>query len=500
MTVGGWGRTLRAGVFAAACVLLAALGHVMMSGTSVPWWTMGAGAAATGTAGWLLAGRERGRGLIVAVVVAAQTVLHETFSLGQSLMPASSGTTSADMGGMHMSSSDSMSMDAMDMSGMTHMAHGSADMGHAHTMTGSASLGMLAAHLLAAVLCGLWLAYGERAVFRVLRAAAARLVAPLWMLLALPAPDRHPSTRRRRTPSTGRLSPVSFSATPSPPGDRPRAPLSSETAGTTRAHPLLVMPRSGAVLPSAARHFVRADERAPSPGPRRTHRVRPHPMCRRAVPHRGTSAPDDPRRTPRDHFCAARSPPGGACRGGRLRHRLGTGRPQRRPPRDRALRPCTARRRTALRRPSQRRPQTAHDLTQDTFVRALDSLPGFEGRASARTWLLSIARRAVADSFRRAAVRPRLADAHDWQLALERAQPRDLPGFDEGIALLDLLETLPDERREAFVLTQVVGLPYEEAARFIGCPVGTIRSRVARARTTLERLLREAETDAVPAA
>ncbi|WP_406129630.1 sigma-70 family RNA polymerase sigma factor [Streptomyces sp. NBC_00989] len=145
-------------------------------------------------------------------------------------------------------------------------------------------------------------------------------------------------------------------------------------------------------------------------------------------------------------------------------------------------------------------PQTAHDLTQDTFVRALDSLPGFEGRASARTWLLSIARRAVADSFRRAAVRPRLADAHDWQLALERTQPCDLPGFDDGIALLDLLEALPDERREAFVLTQVVGLPYEEAARFIGCPVGTIRSRVARARTTLERLLREAETQAVQAA
>ncbi|MDX3746452.1 sigma-70 family RNA polymerase sigma factor [Streptomyces sp. AK08-02] len=145
-------------------------------------------------------------------------------------------------------------------------------------------------------------------------------------------------------------------------------------------------------------------------------------------------------------------------------------------------------------------PQAAHDLTQDTFIRALDSLPGFEGRASARTWLLSIARRAVADSFRRAAVRPRPADTHDWQLAVERTQPCDLPGFDEGIALLDLLETLPDERREAFVLTQVVGLPYDEAARFIGCPIGTVRSRVARARATLERLLLEAETPAVQAA
>ncbi|MDQ0584795.1 sigma-70 family RNA polymerase sigma factor [Streptomyces rishiriensis] len=145
-------------------------------------------------------------------------------------------------------------------------------------------------------------------------------------------------------------------------------------------------------------------------------------------------------------------------------------------------------------------PQAAHDLTQDTFVRALAGLPRFEGRASARTWLLSIARRAVADSFRRAAARPRPADTHDWQSAVERTQPRGLPGFDDGIALLDLLEALPDERREAFVLTQVVGLPYDEAARFIGCPVGTVRSRVARARATLELLLLEAEIQAVRAA
>ncbi|MEU5535982.1 sigma-70 family RNA polymerase sigma factor [Streptomyces sp. NPDC020362] len=138
-------------------------------------------------------------------------------------------------------------------------------------------------------------------------------------------------------------------------------------------------------------------------------------------------------------------------------------------------------------------PQTVDDLTQDTFVRALGSLHRFEGRASARTWLLSIARCAVVDSFRRAAVRPRTADTHDWQTAVECAQPRGLPGFDDGIALLDLLETLPGERREAFVLTQVVGLSYEEAARIVGCPLGTVRSRVARARMTLVGLLVEAD-------
>ena len=138
-------------------------------------------------------------------------------------------------------------------------------------------------------------------------------------------------------------------------------------------------------------------------------------------------------------------------------------------------------------------PQGAHDLTQDTFARAFGSLHRFEGRASARTWLLSIARRAVADSLRRAAVRPRIADTGDWQTTVEHTQPRDVPGFDEGVALLDLLETLPDERREAFVLTQVVGLSYEETAGFVGCPVGTVRSRVSRARLTLELLLQEAD-------
>ncbi|MFG2797878.1 sigma-70 family RNA polymerase sigma factor [Streptomyces pseudovenezuelae] len=145
-------------------------------------------------------------------------------------------------------------------------------------------------------------------------------------------------------------------------------------------------------------------------------------------------------------------------------------------------------------------PQAAHDLTQDTFARAFGSLHRFEGRASARTWLLSIARRAVADSLRRAAVRPRIADTPDWRAAVERTQPRGLPGFEEGVALLDLLDALPDERREAFVLTQVVGLSYEETAGFTGCPVGTVRSRVSRARATLERQLLESEAPARRAA
>ncbi|MFE2145764.1 sigma-70 family RNA polymerase sigma factor [Streptomyces sp. NPDC059456] len=139
-------------------------------------------------------------------------------------------------------------------------------------------------------------------------------------------------------------------------------------------------------------------------------------------------------------------------------------------------------------------PQAADDLTQDVFLRALPALRRFEGRSSARTWLLSIARRTVVDSIRRSAARPRLSDRHDWQIAAEQAQPCGVPGFEDGVALAELLKAIPAERREAFVLTQLLGLPYDEAAAAIGCPIGTVRSRVARARSSLMALLTDAET------
>ncbi|CAM5308200.1 sigma-70 family RNA polymerase sigma factor [Streptomyces atroolivaceus] len=135
--------------------------------------------------------------------------------------------------------------------------------------------------------------------------------------------------------------------------------------------------------------------------------------------------------------------------------------------------------------------QAADDLVQETFLRAVSNVHLFEGRGSARSWLLTIARRAVVDSLRRAASRPRPADTSDWQTAAERSQPRNLPGFDEGIVLMALIESLPGERREAFFLTQVLDLPYDEAARTSACPVGTVRSRVSRARSMLTAMLDE---------
>jgi RNA polymerase sigma-70 factor (ECF subfamily) len=118
---------------------------------------------------------------------------------------------------------------------------------------------------------------------------------------------------------------------------------------------------------------------------------------------------------------------------------------------------------------------TADDLTQETYARAFAALHRFLGRSAARTWLLSIARRVCADAVR--------AAQRDRRVELPRPGSADDPAG--SVAVRALVAALEPERREAFVLTQVVGLSYAEAADVCSCPVGTIRSRVARARSDL---------------
>ncbi|MFJ6574336.1 hypothetical protein ACIQMY_00060 [Streptomyces sp. NPDC091368] len=239
MTPGRCSRAVRAAMFAAVCVLLAALGHILMSGHAVPNRTLGAGLAGTLAVAWALGGRERGLLAVTSAAVAVQSALHLAFSWSQSAAGAlPSGSSGAGHGGMA-TAPMTMPHTGMDPMTMPHMAMGSMDMGHmghmdhaasasmvmghlaaAPSATGSAghdmtdmtsSAGMLAAHLLAALLSGLWLAYGERAAFRLLRAAPTGLLRPLGLpgllglLLAVapPAADR-PRVRRAR-PGAGRV-------------------------------------------------------------------------------------------------------------------------------------------------------------------------------------------------------------------------------------------------------------------------------------------------------
>jgi RNA polymerase sigma-70 factor (ECF subfamily) len=127
---------------------------------------------------------------------------------------------------------------------------------------------------------------------------------------------------------------------------------------------------------------------------------------------------------------------------------------------------------------------SADDLTQETYLRAFGSLHRFESRSSVRTWLLSIARRVCADALRSRRRRRVTLVRDDADLeGLSRSRGADPVA--EGATVADLLTRLDPDRREAFVLTQLLGLRYAEAAEVADCPVGTIRSRVARARADL---------------
>lgn len=123
----------------------------------------------------------------------------------------------------------------------------------------------------------------------------------------------------------------------------------------------------------------------------------------------------------------------------------------------------------------------ADDLAQETYARVLRSLRGFRGEAPVRPWLFSIVRRVVADDI---AARQR-----------RRREPvsalTDVGDHGDVVALEQLLDLLDDDRRVAFVLTQLLGYSYASAAEICGCPVGTIRSRVARAREQLVPMVGE---------
>ena len=126
-------------------------------------------------------------------------------------------------------------------------------------------------------------------------------------------------------------------------------------------------------------------------------------------------------------------------------------------------------------------PDSADDLCQETYLRALPALQTFRGDSSARTWLLSVARYTCADAVRSRTRYRRMVE----RVANRRGTALHEPSCSGRVELDALVESLDRDRREAFVLTQVLGLRYDEAAEVCGCPVGTIRSRVARARDDL---------------
>lgn len=131
----------------------------------------------------------------------------------------------------------------------------------------------------------------------------------------------------------------------------------------------------------------------------------------------------------------------------------------------------------------------ADDLAQEAYERAFASLHRYRATGPAKHWLLTITRRTCADAARKRS-RRRRAEQRVTQLAQD--DPGDLAAATPA-ELDELLHELDDDRRAAFVLTQLNGLRYEEAAELLDVPVGTIRSRVSRAREQLVHLLEATE-------
>ncbi len=136
------------------------------------------------------------------------------------------------------------------------------------------------------------------------------------------------------------------------------------------------------------------------------------------------------------------------------------------------------------------RPDLADDLVQETLLKAWAAQERFEPGTSMRAWTFVILRNAYLTDMRR----NRFRGEYDETVA-ERTLTA--PADQEGpLHLSDMhraLMTLPPERREALLLVGAGGFSYEEAADICGCAVGTIKSRVGRARATLSRMIENGE-------
>lgn len=136
----------------------------------------------------------------------------------------------------------------------------------------------------------------------------------------------------------------------------------------------------------------------------------------------------------------------------------------------------------------------ADDLVQDTLIKAWSNRDRFEPGTNLRAWLFTILRNTYYTNLlrRRREVRDETGEyadtlttppTQDWSVAMR--------------ALQAALQQLPDEHREALILVGAAGLSYEEAAEICGCALGTIKSRVNRARARLLKIMDAEDADDV---
>jgi RNA polymerase sigma-70 factor, ECF subfamily len=137
----------------------------------------------------------------------------------------------------------------------------------------------------------------------------------------------------------------------------------------------------------------------------------------------------------------------------------------------------------------------ADDLVQETMLKAYRAWDQYEPGTNAKGWLLTILRHTFINEYRRRARHPESVDldAIEPFAVFDDVQEEDPQGrfFDQIVddEVLRAIDALPEQFREAVVLSDVEGLSYEEIAHILGVPLGTVKSRLFRARRVLQRNL-----------
>lgn len=144
-----------------------------------------------------------------------------------------------------------------------------------------------------------------------------------------------------------------------------------------------------------------------------------------------------------------------------------------------------------------RKPPEADDLVQETYLRAFRFSHRFQPGTHLRAWLFQILRNTFLTFYRRRERESAVAEdgVPDWDVPMFHDAPEDTASTMEAHTDLErAMHGLPEEFRTVLLMAEVEGMPLEEVARVMSCPVGTVKSRIFRAKERLRPLLRDYET------
>lgn len=143
-----------------------------------------------------------------------------------------------------------------------------------------------------------------------------------------------------------------------------------------------------------------------------------------------------------------------------------------------------------------RKPAEAEDLVQETYLRAFRFAHRFQTGTHLRAWLFQILRNTFLTFYRVHGREAPLAEegVPDWDAPMFHEAPDEDAGALEAHTDLErALRRIPEEFRTVLLLAEVEGMPLEDVARVMACPVGTVKSRIFRAKERLRTLLRDYE-------